>query len=84
MPIFTDQFMLIEKELVTIMERALESNNIAEIDKCIVDYKNHLGGLKDEGEGLMAIENFRLAKSLLLIERKGQNIPQPYINARPS
>ncbi len=67
-------FMAIQEELLIIMKRSNEAKNVAEIDKCIRDYKKLLGDLEDESEGLKCIIQLRDTKAQERIVTSGANI----------
>lgn len=73
-------FMAIQADLLVIMTRSNEAKNVAEIDKCIREYKNLLGDLEDETEGLKCIMKLRDAKAQERIVISGANIAKKHQN----
>jgi hypothetical protein len=74
MQFWQPDFMAIQDELLVIMKRSNEAKSVAEIDKCICDYKVLLGGIEDEAGGLKSIIQLRDAKAESRIVTSGVNI----------
>jgi len=67
-------FMSIQEDLLLIMKRSNDAKSTAEIDKCIREYKEILGEIEDETDGLKCIIQLRESKAQEQISKHGLNL----------